>query len=387
MKKRMFLLWICILVMLLTTGCWNNRPLKNIFIDAAIGIDYAQNDQIQFSVQLVKPSALQAEQATQGKAFIFATNIADTLHLAGRSIATTFLDKMIYIDHVQLIVIGEEMVKHGLPDALDFWERDPEANVNAIIIVTKGVDAATVLQAESEMEPIPSQQIKNSFVSTSLTAESYESTLFDCLAAMNTEGAGIALGMIQFKEGSDQKSLNDIDLRGAAVLKDNKLVGYIGPDEVKALMIVKNEASGALFDVPNPFAQDEFFNYEMLGASTKMEVTFLDGQPSFSLKVKLQGGISEFHGEIPPFTKLNLEILGSAVEEELETIIVQTIETTQDEFDSDIFGFSKMLSGHYPDYWKQNKENWDEIYKTLPVSVEAEVSINEFGRTYASNEQ
>ena len=387
MKKRMLLLWICVLVMLLTTGCWNNRPLKNIFIDAAIGIDYAQNDQIQFSVQLVKASALQTDQAAKENAFIFATNQADTLHQAGRSIATMFLDKMIYIDHVQLIVIGEEMAKNGIGDALDFWERDHEANINALLIVTKGVDAATVLQAESKMEPIPSRQIKNSFIYTSLTAESYNSTLFDCLAAMNAEGAGIVLGMIQFKEGSDHKSLNDIDLRGAAVLKDNKLVGYIGPDDVKALMIVKNEATGALFDVRNPFAQDEFFNYEMLGASTKMEVTFEDGQPSFSLKVKLQGGIGEFHGEVPSFTKPNLESLEGAVEEKVEATILQTIKTTQDEFDSDIFGFSQLLSGHYPDYWEQNKENWDEIYKTLPVSVEAEVSIKEFGRIYESNEQ
>ncbi len=386
MKKRVFLLWICIFMALLSTGCWNNRPLKKIFINAAIGIDSAPNNQIQFSVQLVKAAALQTEQTAQEKAFVFATNKADTLHQAGRSIATTFLDKMIYIDHVQLIVIGEEMAKKGIGDALDFWERDHEANIDAILIVTKDVDAATVLQAESQMEPIPSQQIKNSFVYTTLTAESYESTLFDCLAAMNTEGAGIVVGMIQFKEGSDKKSLNDIDLRGAAVLKDNKLAGYIGPDDVKALMIVRNEAKGALFDVHNPFLKNEFFNYEMLSASTKMEVTFSEGQPSFTIKTKIEGGISELHGEAPAFTKQNLEIMAAAVKEELEAMITQTIRTTQDEFDSDIFGFSTMLSGHYPDYWQQNKDNWDEIYKTLPVSVEAEVLIKEFGRIYGSNE-
>lgn len=383
MNKRgfkIFLLVLLIPLFLSLTGCWNNRPLKTMGIDAAIGIDRVNGNQIEFSVQIVKPSALATEKGTKEKAFIFASNSADTLHSAGRNLFTLFLNKTIYIDHVQVIVISEDMAKHGITDALDFWERDFEANFHAIVIIAKGVDAKTVLQAESEMEPIPCMQIVKSIKNAKYTAEALESGLPGCISALNTQGFGLTVGMVQFKEGSNHKSLSDIDLRGAAVFKGDKLAGYIGPNDVKSLLIIKGKAKGGLFDITNPFDKNETFNYEMTEASTKMEVKFQNGNPQFSVNTKLAGGLSELHGKSPSLTKSTIKIFEDAAAKKIKATINKTIDTTKNEFDDDIFGFGQKLAREYPDYWEQAKGKWGEIYKTLPVKVEVEVSINEFGR-------
>ncbi|GEM_PF-5786640 len=385
MKRHGLKISISILFILSLTGCWNNRPLKNIGINSAIGIDRVEGDKIEFSVQIVKPSALATEKNTTEKAFIFASNISDTVHSAGRNLFTKFLNKTIYINHVQLIVIGEDMAKAGVTDALDFWERDFEANFNAIVMVTKDVDAKTVLQAESEMELIPIEQINKSIKNTKLTTEAVESSLLSCISALNSEGSDLVTGLIQFREGGDYSSLSDIDLRGAAVFKGDKLAGYIGPNDVKSLLIITNKAHGGLFEIPNPFGKNEVFNYEMVSASTKIKIEFQDGEPVFSLKIKLTGGLSELHGKSPSFTEENIKIFEDAVSGQIKTMVEKTIDITKTEFDSDIFGFGQELTRKYPDYWEQIKGKWDEIYKTLPVKIEVEASINDFGRIYGGH--
>ena len=385
MKKKGWKIAVLVLFILLLSGCWNNRPLKTIGINAAIGIDRVQDNKIEFSVQLVKPAALAAEPPKNEKAYIFASNISDTLHSAGRNLFTYYLNKTVYIDHVQLIVIGEDMARDGIADAIDFWERDHEANVNSLIVVSKDIPAKTVLQAESEMEEIPTQQIVKSIKLTVLTAEAYESSLFDVISSLNAEGIELVTGIIQFKPGSDYKSLSDIDLRGACVFKGDRLVGWLGPNDIKSLMIIQNNTKGGLFEIVNPYVQNEVFNYEMLKAATKTKVTIQDGQPKIKLNIEISGGLSELHGEAPDFTSSNFKVLEDATAEGIKSIVENTIDLCQHDFESDIFGFGLMLARKYPDYWEQNKDDWDQIYPSLSIEVEVKVTIKEFGRIYESN--
>ena len=219
-KKKSTLITILILsAMIFITGCWNNRSLKSVGISAAIGID-EEDDLIDFSLQIAKPSAQGSEQAqSQEKGFMFANLAAVTFHGGARNLFTVNLDRDVYIQHVQLIVIGEELAKKGVADALDFWERDHEANINALVVVAKGLKASKVLQAESDVQKIPAFHIVQTIKNTEASSEAYQINLFDALKKMNTEGEEMTQGSFQFSPGSNQSSLQDMDARGAAAFK------------------------------------------------------------------------------------------------------------------------------------------------------------------------
>lgn len=363
------------------TGCWNNRPLKSISICSAIGIDKPDNEYpIEISAQIAKSSALgTTEQAkSKEKAFVFASLSANTFHGCSRNLFTIHLDRDIYVNHVQLIVIGEEYAKNGVTDALEYWERDHECNMDALVVVAKGLKATKVLQTESELQDVPAIHIAKTLKNTKATSEAYETNLYDALTKMNTEGIEMTLGSFQFEPGSSETSLQNMDARGAAAFKGDKLVGWLDKDDTKSLRIVENEFTGGVFDIANPIEKGKYINYELFSAKTKCELNIEDNKPSFHIKVEARGGVSEIHGEKTQVTSSNIKILESATNKVLKQMIEKTLYKAQHEFKSDIFGFGHKIYQDNPHYWGKIKDNWDNIYESMSISVDVKVSTFEF---------
>lgn len=374
------------------TGCWNNRPLKTIGISAALGFDKSDKSdkKFEFSIQIVKPSALATEQKqTNEKAFVFGDLSAITMHGAARNLFTVNLDRDVYIQHVQLIVIGEDLAREGIADALDFWERDHEQNINSRIIVAKGLKASKVLQAESEVQKIPSVHILNSLKKKITTSEAYEITLYDALTKMKTPGEELILGSIQFALGTGNTSLQNMDLRGAAAFKGDKMVGWLDKNDAKALQIIENKTEGAVFEVPNPYEEGKFINYEIMKSKAKCEVKIEDNKPSFHIKITVYGGPSEIHGNRTPVNSSSINKMEQATSEVIKKLLKKTLNKAQHELKSDIFGFGHKIYQYNPKYWETIKDDWDTIYESMPISVEVNVSTYEFqaGRTYGRSQR
>jgi len=267
---------------------------------------------------------------------------------------------------------------------LEYYERDHEFSMDALVVVAKGLKATKVLQAESDLQDVPAIHIYRTIKNTKATSEAYEISLFDALTRMNTDGAEMTVGSFQFEPGSDETSLQNMDLRGAAAFKGDKLVGWLDKDDTKSLRIIENKLTGGVFEVPNPIEKGTYINYELFSAKSKCQLSIKDNKPSFHIKVEASGGISEIHGEKTEVTSSNIKILESAANKVLKQMIEKTLNKAQHEFKSDIFGFGHKLYQDNPQFWESIKDNWDSIYQSMPISVEVKVSTFEFqaGRVF-----
>lgn len=378
-KKYIFIIACTFFIITTSTACWNNRPLKSVSICSAIGIDKPEEYPIEISAQVAKSSALGiSEHAKDEKAYVFASLAAHTFHGCSRNLFTTHLDRDIYVNHVQLILIGEEYAKNGVADALEYWERDHECSVDAIVVVAKGLKATKVLQLESELQDVPAIHIVRAVKNTEATSEAYEISLYEALTKLNSKGYEMTLGCFQFEQGSDGTSLQEMDVRGAAVFKEDKLVGWMDKDDTKSLRIVEDKLTGGVFEIPNPLEKGTYINYELFSAKTKCEFHIKENMPSFRIKVEAKGGISEVHGEETYITSSSIKILESATNKVLKKQIEKTIYRAQHKFKSDIFGFGHKIYQNNPEYWETIKDSWDSIYESMPISVEVKSSTFEF---------
>lgn len=393
MRKRLIRMTTLALVLttsILMTGCWNNRTLKTVGISVAIGLDKSDelDKNIEFSIQFAKPSALGTEKKTNEKAFIFGNLSANTMHGAVRPLFTVNLDKEVYIQHVQLIVIGEELAREGVADALDFWERDHEQNINSRVIVAKGMKGSRILQVESDVQKIPVIHILNSLKLKKLTSEAYEISLYDALTKMYTPGEEMILGNIQSTSGADITSLQNMDLRGAAAFKGDKMVGWLDKDDTKCLQMVENKTKGAVFEIPNPYEEGRYILYEIIKSKAKCELKVEDNKPFFHINVTVYGGPGEILGSRTPVNSISIKEMEYATSQEIKKLFEKTLYKAQHELKSDIFGFGHKIYQKNPKYWEAIKDDWDTIYESMSVSVDVKVSTNEFqtGRTYGRSQ-
>jgi spore germination protein KC len=235
-----------------------------------------------------------------------------------------------------------------------------------------------LINTGSEADKIPAKHISDTIKNTKATAQSYKISVYDFLEKINTEGQEATAGAFQFRPSSDQTNLMQMDVRGTAVFKGDKLIGWLNPEETMGLNMIENKAAGAVFDVRNPLVPGKYFVYEFLANKTSVKAVIKNGKPSIRIKAKPIGGINLVTGRFPVNSN-TVKLLQEASGDHIKKMLEKTVDRAQHELKSDIFGFGHKIYQANPAYWNQIKDNWDAIYPTIPVDVEVDAKIREFG--------
>lgn len=307
------------------------------------------------------------------------SNTTDSVFNDGVDIFGKRLNKKIYINHIQLMVIGEELARKGIGDTLDFWERDHEANNRAIILIAKGTTAKRIMEATSEISDIPAMHIMGGVKNQKAWSKSLVLTMFDVLSILNKEGQDLAVGVIELPE-TEKADLNNMALGGAAVFRGDKLVGWLSLFETRGLLYVMNKSRGGVRDIPHPQDPDKTITVELIGAKAQKAVQLTDGKPAYTVKIKQNISVGEIHGSQVLWTNEMVKKIEQITADSIKSDVQQAIHAAQDKYQSDILGFGDMLRRKYPDYWEQVKNNWHEEFAQAPVEINVEVTLEKFGR-------
>lgn len=112
-----------------------------------------------------------------------------------------------------------------------------------------------------------------------------------------------------------------------------------------------------------------------------MKGSIHNDKPEISIEQHIESDIGEVQCR-------NLELTDTKTITELEQIAnkkVQnlfktTIKKVQNEYKSDIFGFGEIIHRSNPQAWKKLRNNWDETFVNLPISVKMDIKIRLLGK-------
>ena len=120
MKKRLI---IILLLPVLLTGCWNYSELNEIAIATGISIDW-EDDKYKLTA-LISNAQKTEGSSKEGEAQITVfEGTGKTMTEALKNIELK-LPKELYLKHISIIIIGEELAKKGVGNILDYLIRDP----------------------------------------------------------------------------------------------------------------------------------------------------------------------------------------------------------------------------------------------------------------------
>lgn len=165
MKRRSLLICVLILMQIFVTGCWSRRELNDLAIAVGIGIDKI-GDQYQVSAQVVLPSQIAGSKGGSPQAPVnLYKATGNTVYEALRKI-TTVSPRKIYISHLRILVLGEDLAKEGINDVLDFMSRDTDTRNDYFIVVAKDAKAEDALKILTSLEKIPAVRLFSSLESS-----------------------------------------------------------------------------------------------------------------------------------------------------------------------------------------------------------------------------
>lgn len=389
--------WLILIVILpLLTGCWSRTEINDIAIVLGIAVDRLENKQIQIALQIAVPKALGTGESGQGSG---ATKSTIMISAKGTSIMEAYriiqekLPREVFFAHSRVIIVGEELARGSVSSILDFFSRYRQAHLRNYLLFTKG-KAVDVLKSTPRLESIMAEEIREQ----ERTGVGVHTSVRDFLKRLLKDGEEPVAAQIS---NLPLETVNEIEtegsetpkkapaINGAAVFRGNRLVGWLNDKEARGVLWLRSEVKSGVLTVMVPTEEGK----RTIGA--KIQKGSTDIKPIFhhdKLKIKI-----ETYGEIDIFdndTVLDLRdprvinTLQSMFEKDVKMRIKLTLDKTQKELKSDIFGFGQAVYRTEPAKWKNfYKKKWSEVFPDLEVEIVSHIKIRGTGFSTKSMSQ
>ncbi|HHY74326.1 MAG TPA: Ger(x)C family spore germination protein [Bacillus bacterium] len=386
-KERMMMIMVFFLLFTLT-GCWSRHELSDLAIAVALGIDKNEKEEFVVSVQIVNPGETATSQTAGGydTPITTYTRKGETLFEALRKLSTE-VPRLLYLSQLRIIVIGEEVAKEGIYDALDFLSRYHELRTDFYIIVAKERTAEDTIKILTAIEKIPANKL---FFSLEKSAEVWAATekitLTELMDDIISEGTQPTLTGVTIKGdqkgGSTIKNLESIsplatyNYQGIAAFHKNKLVGWLNKEESKGFKYIKDNVKSTV-NVIN--MNGGKVGVELVRTKTEIIPHINNGTIMIEVKVSGEGNVGDVNTKLDLMDSSVIGEIESKVNKDIEKKIMATVERAQKDFQSDILGFGERIHKTNPKVWEKVKKQWIDMFPTIPVNVDVHIKIRRIG--------
>ncbi len=386
--EKIYLLPILFIPILFLTGCWSSRELNELSIATAIGIDKCEEGYF-VTVQLLNPSELAAQKQIAGRAPVTIHQVQAESIFEGLRKLTQQTPRKIYVSHVRVIIIGEALAREGISDILDFLSRDHEFRTDFFILVARATNAEDILSVLTPMEKTPANKIYSSLeMSEGNWAPTKTVQLDELVTSLISDGENPVITGIVLKgdketsgEQSNVQTINPhttVEVGNLAVFKEDRLVGWLNTFESIGYNHIDENIKSTVLTFPFETSTGTIA-VELNKSNTKVKVKIQDGKPRIQINVNAEGNIGEIAQKIDLNNTDVIKKIEEKLAQEIKMKIEMVINTAQNEFKSDIFGFGQAIYREYPKLWNKIKENWDDEFENLPVDIKVEAKIKGLG--------
>lgn len=409
MTRRVAAIVVLGVLLSVSAGCWNRREIETLGFVVAAGVDTSLGAthwdspgvdgeferRMQFTAQIMKPSAIVAGERSQTleRPFWVASVTGRTFLECVRSLSEAS-PRILYWPHNRWLLLGEEYAKGGVVRVLDFWERDQETRRRALIGVVKDGRAWDLLQTEFELERTPSEAGRGIVLNASHRVSTIASaTINDFVVALASEGIDpIALRIEIIPYTFPYETTGDVAreevkatarLSGAAVFRSDKLVGWLDGREARGYNWVVGKATSGILVVDAPQRSVELdplaslIGLEIIRSKGAFKPNITDDGRNIGIVVKIsaEASIADVQPYIDSYSDSELwGFLERQLEEAIKSEAMAAIRKAQ-QLRADIFGFGREVYRTNPKVWKQVKDGWYELFAHIEPEIKVSAKV------------
>lgn len=370
-----------ILCFSLMTGCWDRNEVNDLAFVLASGLDLAENGEVEATLQIALPTEMPSGTQggrTGGKRTVLVISEkgrdgTDILHKLQKR-----LSRQIFFGHRGVVIIGEKYARHGIDQVLDQLLRFPGSRYNSYFLTANGTTAKQALQTQYKLEAIPAIALKK----MQLTGLGLSVKMDEFLDAQSSFGRSAVTGAL--KAFTSKSGEGEFNVDEAAVYQENKLVGFLSPNQKKILIWRRGKLKHSKISAqvePKVKGFKGTVGVDILQAKANLRSKMNNGMPEVTIVFKAKVRVIENDTKLDLSKGENLKHVESKLTGEIEEQIQSTLHRAQKELKADIFGFGDEIHMNHPSYWKQNKDQWNDIYPGVPVTVKIDLKIQRIGRT------
>lgn len=369
--KKIIILIICILL----TGCYNYQELNNYAIVTGMAIDLKDN---KYEVSLLIANGTKKED--NNAQVSVSSGIGDTIYTAIKDIGLS-TPKEIYLSHLSVLVVNEDVAKKGLNNVLDFLLREPQSHQNFYMVIAKDCKAKDTLSTLTPQSDYPSQNIASNLKITEQLQGKVTNSKFNNFITKSLD-KGInpitnSISIIGDSEKStsseeQQKSVASayIKIDDIALFKNDKLVGWASSEESIGINMLLNNIENLFFEV-------DCGNNKVVISGTDYKIKQNIDKDKITINIEAKGKINEVACNINLEDSNVIKEYEEKARKELTKIAYKGLDKAK-ELNTDIFGFGNKIYKKYPKYFSSIKD-WDNVFSTLNIDINIKYKLTDKG--------
>lgn len=384
-RPRHWLAAVILITALLTPGCFGQNEIEDVGFVLAIGVDLAEDGQLDVTLQMAVPAITKDENVS----VLVVTQRAPSIASAMEKLAVT-TNKVPSLSQARLIIFGQTIAQRGIGPSVDYLTRNHDARLLIWVMVTPG-KARDILSAKARTETISANMISGLQHEARQTALAPQTSLLELLDHIGTfardplvaavtlaappEGGGASSGESGGEGGGANQGVNPVRLEGAAVFRGDRLVGWLSASEARGFLWLEGEADRTLLD----------YRDDQTGATGTVRVfintakwsvvpdTVNPGRTRFSVAIRADGQINELTGGVASEQSGNFSNLEKTLAALIKAEAVAALTKQQSEFRADFIGLGEYLRSRVSSRtWRGLDKLWADQYMpqtTVDVSV------------------
>lgn len=347
-------------------ACAEQKILERVSLVTLIGYDLGEEDQLTATsiIRQINPE-LESKVETHSETGITSKGIRVKTDLR--------TSKRIVSGQLRVVLIGEELAKKGLNEALHTLTMNSEISSSIYLAIVEG-DAKPLIEYKYENIKDIGQYIFQLIDHNVQQHHAVSSTLHETDRDNLSPLHDFALPMVK-REGEV------IKISSVAFFKEGKMVGDLPADDAFYIMMIRdNLKTGtlqlALHGSPLKSAENnqDILQVAIDSIQTKQTQNLVDKTvPEFDLTIDMECRLLEIDSSVKTGDPKSLEELEKEISKELESQLSRIINYSQ-EINSDIFGFGE----HYKIEVRNttiDAEKWHEMYPNMKVNVTVNTKI------------
>ncbi|MCV9885375.1 Ger(x)C family spore germination protein [Metabacillus halosaccharovorans] len=282
----------------------------------------------------------------------------------------------IFLGHLRIIIISEELARDGVERINDFFRRNSEVRRTAWLAISKG-EASQFMKITPTFERVPGLYLSSMFENAVDLGKFPSDFIGEFWTILSSKGQDSFLPYISIKKEEN------VQIKGLAYFSGEKMVGISDPLEIGFFMAVLGNGKGGYgVFVQTPDSED----YVMVRISSrvvKIDTKIKDDQPEITVNINYEAEIDE--KDAPEYVEIDDSKILKKIEEVTSKNTVESIQTfiknTQEQ-ESDIFGFGEHIRAKHPRFWDtkvKTPEKWHSLYRDLNVTVNCTTKIRRIG--------
>ncbi|SET97426.1 Ger(x)C family spore germination protein [Paenibacillus sp. NFR01] len=378
------------------SGCWDDRELNELGITSASSYDWKDNEWIA-TYQVINPSSGVSGTSGGSGAGSSSSPPFVTFTARGKTIMeaverTNLLStRQMFFAHSRITVIGEGLAKHGIHQLIDLFLRKQDARETVFVFIAEG-EAGKILAQLMQMAKNQGAGVQLMMEQEEKLLSYYSGTrLFELAMDIASESASAVIPQILLTGGelmdrSDEVSVTDLPSRLAlgrlAVLKKDKMIGWLSQEQAFGLTFLTNKIESATIAFPSDPKQSDETDASFMLQTCSTKVRPIWEKDHYVMDVSIHG-----HGvlnEVGSAMDMNSRETISTMEKSIEQVVLGYVNESWQavhRLGADVTGFAVQIHRSDRKRWKQiqKDKSWDTVFKDIEIRPHVSIKIDRTG--------